>query len=214
MSDPTPPVPPPVPPPAPSASRPRKTRLAVWGALAVLAGLTVLTVSAIVISQVTAALATQTSSPSPTPDKPGPPDRPGHRGGLGNGFPGMGLRGPLHGEFTVEKADGGYEVVVVQTGTVTGKSADTLTVKSEDGYTATYTVNNDTSIIKDGDQANLADLATNETVHVVGSKSGGTLTARFVHEGDMVKRFHRDGGGPGGWRHEPEASPSPSPTRT
>ena len=182
--------------------------MAVWGAIGALA---VLALSGIVVSQVTAALAAQTPSPSPTP-KLEAPDRPGH---MGKGFPGL-LRpgGYLHGEFTVEKSGGGYEVVVVQKGTVTGKSADTLTVRSEDGYSATYTVNSDTRIVREGDQAKLADLANDDTVYVAGVKSGSTVTARFVHEGRLLAKGFRHGDGPGPWRHGPSDAPSPSPTST
>jgi hypothetical protein len=126
---------------------------------------------------------------------------------------GLGKAGPLlHGEFTVETSEGKYEVVTVQRGAVTGKSADTVTVKSEDGYTATYRVNSDTQIIKDGERAKLADLAKDDTVSVNGVKSGSTVTARAILNGCPPEKGLRRGGWPRPWRNAPPEPPSSTPS--
>jgi Domain of unknown function (DUF5666) len=195
---------------SPDRRRPTRTRLAAWGAVGVLA---VLAVSGILISQVNAATATQTPTPSATSPDPDEPDElvlPGPRGHLKRfvpGFPGRGLGGTLHGEFTAETDDGVYKVFVVQRGEVTGKGENTLTVKSEDGFTATYAINDDTRIIKDGDSAKLADIANGDTVHVMGTKSGGSTTATFVLDGQCPGMGFRHWG----WRDK-DRDVKPAPT--
>lgn len=44
----------------------------------------------------------------------------------------------LHGEFVVPEASGGYATELTQTGAVTAISADSITVRSADGFTQTY----------------------------------------------------------------------------
>jgi hypothetical protein len=204
--------------PIPPEIRPRRSRVAVWGAIAAIAGLAV---TGIVISQVTAATAAQTPTPSASPtdpasppdhSAPGTPGDPGDPEGSGPPWPpgrgglGLGKLGPaLHGEFTVETSDGEYQVRTVQRGAVTGTGTDTVTVKSEDGYTATYRIDDDTRIIKDGEQAKLADLAKDDSVYVVGVKSGSTVTARLVQDGCLAEKGFRRGGGPRWWRPGPPA---------
>jgi hypothetical protein len=48
--------------------------------------------------------------------------------------------GALHGELTMPAPNGKTEVVDVQRGTVTNISASSLTVRSSDGFTKTYTI--------------------------------------------------------------------------
>ena len=50
----------------------------------------------------------------------------------------------LHGTFVVPKEGGGYQTMQMQHGIVTAVSATSISVKSEDGFTATYVVNADT----------------------------------------------------------------------
>ena len=47
---------------------------------------------------------------------------------------------PLHGEFVVPDANGGYTTMLTQTGTVTAVSTASITVRSVDGYTQTYVI--------------------------------------------------------------------------
>ena len=47
---------------------------------------------------------------------------------------------PLHGEFVVSDANGGYTTVFTHTGTVTAVSAASITVRSDDGYKQTYMI--------------------------------------------------------------------------
>lgn len=89
----------------------------------------------------------------------------------------------IHGEFTVRNKSGAFVVLDTQRGTVTGNNGTQLTVKSADGFTATYTVGSSTVIRKDGAKATVGDLKVGDTVGVVGVKSGDTVTARAVRDG-------------------------------
>lgn len=109
----------------------------------------------------------------------------------------LGMHGALHGEFVVETEDGTYVTRVMQVGTVSAVTADTVTVVSEDGHSATYTVDDDTVVVLDGAAAELADLTTGETVRVVATGDGTALTADGVLAGDPPARGpgrHRLGG--------------------
>jgi hypothetical protein len=89
----------------------------------------------------------------------------------GNGL-GMMMRGATglgnvqHGEFTVTGPDGKAATMTVQRGEVTKVSDTSLTVKSEDGFTATYAVSVDTR------RTGAKDLATGDTVFVIAEKAG------------------------------------------
>lgn len=108
----------------------------------------------------------------------------------------------LHSESVVKKADGTFETVLNQQGTVDAAGETSLTVKSEDGFTQTYAVNADTKIISfpapaaDGSPATgedgkrikpsevtIAEIATGDLVRISGVKNGGTVTAERIVEG-------------------------------
>ncbi|HEY5186634.1 MAG TPA: DUF5666 domain-containing protein [Actinomycetes bacterium] len=89
----------------------------------------------------------------------------------------------IHGEFTVKNKSGNFVVLDTQRGTVTGTTGSTLTVRSPDGFTATYTVDSTTKIRKDRAPASLTDIKVGDTVGVVGVKSGGTVTAKAIRDG-------------------------------
>jgi hypothetical protein len=121
--------------------------------------------------------------PSPTPTtptataSPTPSARPKHRDHLPG--PRMKplalLRRALHGEVTLAGEE--HRVVVFQRGPVEKVSDTSLTVKSEDGYTATYVVNAETVVRKNGDKATIAEVKAGDRVLVVADKDGSTLKA-------------------------------------
>jgi hypothetical protein len=143
-----------------------------------------------------------TDSPTPTPsasesapgksdsargkEKPAKSQRPQH----------------LHSESVVKKADGTFETVLIQQGTVESVSGTSVTVKSEDGFTQAYAVNAETRIIKfpapaaDGSPAKgddgkrlkptagtIADIAAGDAVRISGVKTGDQATAQRIVEG-------------------------------
>ena len=82
----------------------------------------------------------------------------------------------LHGEFTTNLT-GTPTVMVVQSGQVTAYTAGkSLTVKSTDGFEATYTLDGGTATTG----RNAAALATGVQVHVVAAKDGMKVTTLVV----------------------------------
>ena len=66
-------------------------------------------------------------------------------GGQQAGGPG-GLANALHGELVVADGNGGYSTERIQTGTVSAVSASAITLKSEDGFSATYALDSSTTV--------------------------------------------------------------------
>lgn len=94
--------------------------------------------------------------------------------GLGRGVAGLGA--VLHGEFTTS-VTGTPTVMVVQTGQVTAYTAGkSLTVKSTDGYEATYTLDATTATTGRGS----VQLATGVQVRVLAAKDEMVVTALVV----------------------------------
>jgi len=123
-------------------------------------------------------------SPTPSPGAHGPFGRgPGHGPGHGLGL----LGGPggrmLHGEATVEKAGGGTSVVHFQNGVISAISGSTMTVKSTDNFTMTYTVDGTTHILLNGADGTLSKLAKNDKVRVVGVEDASATVAKMVVDG-------------------------------
>ena len=116
--------------------------------------------------------------PRPAP-RQADPALPGNGKGNGMGMgrgAGGGLGAVLHGEFTTNLT-GTPTVMVVQTGQVTAYSAGkSLTVKSTDGFEATYTL--DGTAVTAGPDA--AQLANGVQVRVLAAKNGMKVTALSV----------------------------------
>jgi VCBS repeat-containing protein len=123
-------------------------------------------------------------SPSPSPS---PSQKHAGKGGI--------ERRALHGEFTVPQRGQGRsqsghvqtQVVDTQRGEITAidTKAKTLTVKSRDGFTRTYTVTSDTTIKSKGADESFGDLKVGERAMVLSQKQGDTYVAqriRCVHE--------------------------------
>ena len=86
-----------------------------------------------------------------------------------------GIDGVLHGEFTTN-VTGTPTVMVVQSGQVTAYTAgESLTVRSADGFEATYVVDATVATMRGA-----ADLAAGVQVQVVAAKEGMKLTRLSV----------------------------------
>jgi hypothetical protein len=136
-----------------------------------------------------------TSPSTGTSDAPGMRD--GMRDGRGHGGPGRGMMGalrdavgePIHGETVVKKDDGSFATVRHLRGTVTAVSADSITVKAEDGYSATFAIDADT-VVRTGlpergtdpsaSTSTVADVKVGDVAHVSGVVDGSTATADRV----------------------------------
>jgi hypothetical protein len=97
----------------------------------------------------------------------------GGMGGRGGGA--AGLPGALHGEFVTADGNGGYARKLVQTGEVTAVSDTSITAKSADGYTKTYTIDSATvkTAVETGDQVTV--LATDAAKAESISERGGGM---------------------------------------
>jgi len=130
-------------------------------------------------------------------------------GGSGAGMPGgfggrggaMALAGALHGEFVVETQDGGTQTERLQTGAVTAVAAGSLSVTSTDGFAATYTI---------GSGVDVSGIAAGDTVRVIATVDGDTVTATSVQSesGDMAGQVPGGGALLGGMA--PTAAPQNS----
>ncbi|WNG86191.1 hypothetical protein C6A87_020280 [Mycobacterium sp. ITM-2016-00317] len=78
------------------------------------------------------------ASDNSSPQFPGPP--PVHHAGDPADRPGSGRQEgrPLHGQEVVAVSAGGFVTVVTQSGTVTATAPDSITVRSDDGFTQTW----------------------------------------------------------------------------
>lgn len=122
---------------------------------------------------------TSTAPPSATPA----PQGPGRHGAHGMHGRRAGLLGRIeHGEATVD-TDHGYQVIDVQRGIVDSANSGQLTVRSADGFTAPYVVNNSTKIRKNRHASEIGQVVANDRVIVVASKAGNTSTATRI--GDL-----------------------------
>jgi hypothetical protein len=129
----------------------------------------------------------QTPTPT-TPDTeqsaPAAPGRGrgGHRGPSGHGM------GGIHGEFVTAAPDGGWQTVATQQGEVTAVSATSITVKSEDGFSRTYAVD-DNTLVNAGNEG-IADVAKGDDVRVKALVANGKAGAVSIDDGTQVQRLH------------------------
>jgi hypothetical protein len=84
-----------------------------------------------------------------------------------------------HGSVTVSTKNGN-ETIDVQRGTITAISSTSMTVKSADGFTLTWTFGDKMRVLENRSTIQPTDVTAGETVGVAGEKSGSTETARLV----------------------------------
>jgi hypothetical protein len=154
--------------------------------------------------------AAQSAGPSPSASAPSfhgrGPGRFGRFGGLG-GLGGLGLGGlggVIHGQVTVPKSGGGYQTVDLQSGTVTAVSSSSITVKSADGYSATYAVSSSTEV--DAQAAGIGTVKTGDTVDVMATISGGKATAASIIDETAIRSSRGSFSFPAGPPAAPQAN--------
>jgi hypothetical protein len=124
----------------------------------------------------------------------------GHgRGGLFGGKlfgpGGFGRFGGLHGEFTIRKPDGnGFQTVAAQTGEVTAVSPSSITVKSEDGFSRTYSVDENTVVNSGRD--GIGSVKTGDTVHLAGVVEDGKARAAGIVDSTSLGKIGEHWGFP------------------
>ncbi len=143
----------------------------------------------------TAGTGNSTSAQASTPSASPSPSAPAWRGHFGGGFRGFGFGGPgfgfagfgdaIHGQLTEPKSGGGYQTVDVQRGTVTAVSSTSITVKSADGYSATYAVATSTEV--NAQAAGIGTVKVGDSVELVATVSNGTATASSIVDTTSIK---------------------------
>jgi hypothetical protein len=88
-------------------------------------------------------------------------------------------RNTLHGEVVVQTKDG-TKTILVQRGQVTAINDTTMTVKSSDGYTVTWTFGDPIRVLERRNTVQPKDVAVGTQVGVAGTKDGGTSTAKLI----------------------------------
>jgi hypothetical protein len=121
---------------------------------------------------------------------------PGGQSGQGGPGGGAGLMDALHGEYVVSDGNGNYTTELLQNGDVTAISDSSVTVKSDDGYTHTYTIDSDT-VVGNG-SAELSSIATGDEVTVIATESGDTATVDTISEAGATGQSGQMGQAPPG----------------
>jgi hypothetical protein len=89
------------------------------------------------------------------------------------------LRNTLHGEAVVQ-TDNGTKTVLVQRGTVTAINDTSVTVKSTDGFTLTWTFGNPIKVIEHRTTVQPKDVVVGAKVGVAGTKDGTNSIASLL----------------------------------
>jgi hypothetical protein len=108
---------------------------------------------------------------------------------------GSGLAAAVHSEYVIAE-NGSYVTKVDQLGTVTDVSAGSVTVRSDDGFSRTYSLGSNVTVSNppqrrqqsSGTQAGgtttggltVADIVAGSTVRIVAGKDGGNFAAETV----------------------------------
>jgi hypothetical protein len=160
-----------------TAGRRRLAAIATLAAVLLIGGI------GVAVAQTSGGSSTTTPSPSSSiPGTPGPrgPHGPGghFKGGPGPGFGGP--RGAIHGEFVEPDGSGGYRTVDTQMGDVTSVSSDAISVKSADGFSKTYSVDQNTVVNSGRD--GIANVKDGDKVVVNAVVTGGKAAARSIQD--------------------------------
>ena len=143
---------------------------------------------ALVLAGTGAGVATAQTTTIPTPAAPGTatPAAPTHpaKAGTHPGHHKGQLGRAVHGEFTVHTKTGD-KILDTQRGVVTAVNAGSVTVKSTDGFTATYTLIPTTKVHKGKQTA--TQITTNDRVRVLATKTGTTATATHIGDAGPTK---------------------------
>lgn len=127
---------------------------------------------------------TTTTPPAPEGKPWGPGFGFGHHGRFGRGF-GFGI----HGEVTTRAPGGGYQTLATQVGEVTAVSSSSLTVRSEDGFSRTYAVD-DNTLVNAGNEG-IGDVQKGDQVMVVALVRDGKASAVDVRDVTQVGRLRQ-----------------------
>lgn len=160
---------------------------------------------------VSASVAASSGSGTTSPSAPAGAAVPHRRGPRGRGGPMGGMAGVIHGSGTVRTSTG-FKTLDFQIGTVSSVSSTSLTVKSADKYSQTYTVV--ASTVVDAQSGGISSVKAGDRVRVVAepSSGGGNATATDVVDATLIGASHRSFGfgPPVGGATAPGVTPAPA----
>jgi len=132
--------------------------------------------------------------------------------GFAIGIPGDAAGPPVHSESVVPNEKGGFETVTMDRGTFSSLSGEQLTItegtKSATYKTVTLTIPSDATVYRNGEKAVLSDIKSGDTVTVVQSPSGTTVSA-FDAEHEPKLQIHKAVGGSGPFTKQAGEGPPP-----
>jgi hypothetical protein len=85
----------------------------------------------------------------------------------------------LHGE-TVVQTKNGVQTIEVQRGQVTAVAGTTVTIKSTDGFTETWTIGDKFVVVQNRAKVGASAIKSGAQIGIAGTKSGDTSTARLA----------------------------------
>ncbi len=91
----------------------------------------------------------------------------------------------IHGEFTTRAPGGGYQTMATQVGEVTEVSPSSIAVRSEDGYSRTYAVN-DNPLVNAGNDG-IADVRQGDQVRMTALVADGNARAVDIRDVSQAK---------------------------
>jgi hypothetical protein len=86
----------------------------------------------------------------------------------------------LHGEVTIQTKKDGAKTVVVQRGSVTAVTSDSVAVKSSDGFALTWKFGDKLRIVQDRKTVEASALKAGTEIGIAGTKDGGVTSARLI----------------------------------
>ncbi|HEU4421797.1 MAG TPA: hypothetical protein VFR67_04555 [Pilimelia sp.] len=133
--------------------------------------------------QVLAAVGFETQAePSPDATPSAGRDRDGERAGPRKRHTARVLlrRNTLHGEAVVQTKDGGTKTILVQRGTITAITDTSVTVKSADGFTQTWTFGDKLHVVEHRTSIKADAIAVGDEIGVAGTRDGDRAVARLI----------------------------------
>ena len=126
---------------------------------------------------------------------------------IGGAFGAIGGGGIVHASYTLKDAQGTYETIDTQVGTVADVSDSSLTVTSADGFSQTYDVTSSTVV--DADYEGILSVKVGDTVSVQALVDGSSITAQRVQDVTQLQANRP------AWGHGPgTAGPAPATATT
>lgn len=140
-------------------------------------------VAAVAVAGAGIGVAEAADTPTPAPPPSTTPSAPAHH----TRHPGM-LSRVAHGQFTLNGKQ--HRIVDIQRGTVQSVNANSVTVRSSDGFTASYALDGNTKVRKNKQQSNTGQLAVNDRVTVLAGVNGSTATATHIADSGPAPATH------------------------